>query len=80
MITPEGEPVLLDFGVARFCEAKGPALTMTGDLIGTPAFMAPEQFAGDKGRVDRRTDVYGLAATLHEALTESRTARMGRIA
>jgi len=44
MVTPEGRPVLLDFGLAREVEGgSGPTLTRTGDLFGTPAYMAPEQ-------------------------------------
>jgi formylglycine-generating enzyme required for sulfatase activity/predicted Ser/Thr protein kinase len=69
MITPDGEPVVLDFGLARFREGPTATLTVTGDVLGTPAFMAPEQIAGDRARIDRRSDVYGLAATLHEAVT-----------
>jgi formylglycine-generating enzyme required for sulfatase activity len=68
MISPGGAPVLLDFGLALL-RGSDHRLTATGDVLGTPAFMAPEQMAGERGRVDRRADVYGLAATLHEALT-----------
>jgi formylglycine-generating enzyme required for sulfatase activity len=66
MVTKAGEPVVLDFGLARLLEIAEPDLTITGDLIGTPAFMAPEQKAGDRRRIDRRTDVFGLGATLRE--------------
>jgi formylglycine-generating enzyme required for sulfatase activity len=69
MITPGGDPVILDFGLARLRDAGGPSMTATGDVLGTPAFMAPEQMAGDVRRIDRRADVFGLAATLHEAIT-----------
>jgi len=62
-----GEPQLVDFGLARIDDATTPTLTRSGDRIGTPAYMAPEQVQG--GFTDRRTDVYALAATLYEALT-----------
>ena len=68
MVTESGEPVLLDFGLARLDEEDDEAgLTRSGDRLGTPAYMAPEQVAGQA--VDRRTDVYGLGATLYELLT-----------
>jgi hypothetical protein len=72
MITPEAEPVLLDFGLAR--DELGPRETLThsGDLVGTPAYMSPEQLMPHTTALDRRTDVYSLGATLYEALTLQR--------
>ncbi len=69
MVTEAGEPVLLDFGLARETEEAGPALTLSGALMGTPLYMSPEQIAAERGRVDRRTDVYSLGVTLYECLT-----------
>ncbi len=66
LLTPEGDPVLLDFGLAAQ-EDSDHALTRTGDLFGTPAYMAPEQLRGSLS--DRRSDVYALGATLYEWLT-----------
>ncbi|MCE9596193.1 MAG: SUMF1/EgtB/PvdO family nonheme iron enzyme, partial [Planctomycetes bacterium] len=66
MITPAGEVVVLDFGVAKEL-SDAPALTLTGDALGTPAYMSPEQIRGEE--VDRRTDVWSLGVSLHEALT-----------
>ncbi|MEQ8767444.1 MAG: protein kinase [Planctomycetota bacterium] len=66
MLTKEGEPVLLDFGLAG-AEDSAHSLTRTGDVFGTPAYMAPEQLRGH--RADRRSDIYSLAATLYEWLT-----------
>ncbi len=63
--TPEDappRPVVLDFGIARPLVGEG--LTVSGDIVGTPSFMAPEQVEGDSNQLDRRTDVYGLGATL----------------
>jgi serine/threonine protein kinase len=69
MVTPEGEPVLLDLGLARDDSDDHQTLTRTGDVFGTPAYMSPEQLTGQRIRADRRTDVYALGATLYEAVT-----------
>ncbi len=61
------EPVLADFGLARADDAGRATLTQSGEPLGTPVYMAPEQVAA--GATDRRTDVYGLGATLYECLT-----------
>ena len=61
--------LLTDFGIAKKTTSDGgETLTDTGVVIGTAAYMSPEQAAGDK-RVDARSDVYGLAAVLYEMLT-----------
>ena len=66
---PEAPPSmrvkLVDFGVAAEGDAK---ITRTGAIVGTPAYMAPEQARGDSA-VDARADVYSLGATLFEMLT-----------
>ena len=67
-----GEPVLVDFGLAREVEAhlsRGDALTREGTLLGTPGYWAPEQARGERAAMGPATDVYGLGATLHAALT-----------
>ncbi len=61
----DGSPVLIDFGLAG--DDAAATLTATGDVLGTPAFMAPEQARGEAA--DPRTDVYGLGAILYELLT-----------
>lgn len=58
-------PLLSDFGIARALDA--PELTSAGRTIGTPAFMAPEQCAGDLD-IDGRADIYALAAVLYRCL------------
>ena len=63
---------LLDFGVAHL--AGDEPLTRTGDVVGTLAYMAPEQAAGE--RVDARADLYALALVLYEALAGSNPVRM----
>ncbi len=65
LLTESGEPTLVDFGLARGEASQ--SLTGTGDLLGTPRYMAPEQARGEAA--SERTDVYGLGAILHELLT-----------
>ncbi|MDI1429124.1 serine/threonine-protein kinase [Polyangium sorediatum] len=59
------KPYIMDFGIAR---EMGKSIQMTASLAGTPAYMAPEQASGDAEALDRRTDVYGLGATLYDLL------------
>jgi serine/threonine-protein kinase len=61
-----GEIKVLDFGIARVREtlATGPHSTGSGVLLGTPAFMAPEQAMGKAGDVDARADIWAMGATL----------------
>jgi serine/threonine-protein kinase len=62
----EYKPYVTDFGLAREIESAG--VTVSGVAVGTPLYMAPEQARGDTKNIDRRTDVYGLGATLYELL------------
>ena len=64
-ITPEGEPILIDFGLAKLHQ-KGPTMTAAQGV--SPGFAPPEQYMA-KGRTDARTDIYGLGATLYACLT-----------
>ncbi|MBL4844727.1 MAG: serine/threonine protein kinase [Planctomycetes bacterium] len=66
ILRPTGEPVLLDFGVAR--DESAERLTRTGALVGTPSFMSPEQIAGRRDLQSPATDVYGLGALLYSLL------------
>ncbi len=61
-----GEPVLADFGVARGLEE--PRVTQTGELLGTPAYMSPEQARGDVRAVGAPADVHAMGAVLFELL------------
>ena len=73
MIGPYGEVQVMDWGlVRRFSEEPGPRLektTMKGTFIGTAAYAAPEQIAGESAVLDERTDVYGIGALLYEVTT-----------
>ncbi len=69
LLTLEGRVVLTDFGLARDLADERERLTRTGEMLGTPAYMAPEQADGQAAAYDPRTDVYGLAATLYALLT-----------
>ncbi len=72
MVTPEGDPVILDFGLARDESSDVKTLTHSGDLLGTPAYMSPEQLLAQRVSLDRRTDIYSLGVTLYECLTLKR--------
>jgi serine/threonine-protein kinase len=69
LLTRDGNTLVADFGVARAlgAGAEESRLTETGLVVGTPAYMSPEQASGDKA-LDARTDIYSLAAVLYEML------------
>jgi len=69
MLAADGEVVLLDFGLAKGTGSGGEAVTQTGQLLGSPAFMSPEQLVPNGAELDARTDVYSLGVTLFECLT-----------
>ncbi|MBN1205408.1 MAG: serine/threonine protein kinase [Myxococcaceae bacterium] len=60
------KPYVVDFGLAREVAEQGQ--TQTGEVLGTPAYMSPEQANGDVRQLDRRTDVYSLGATLYDVI------------
>jgi len=68
LLDVEGRPKIADFGIARLAAAT--AITRTGELLGTPQYLAPEQMTGDM--VDERADVYALGVILYEMLTGAR--------
>ncbi len=68
LLTAEGEPKVSDFGLAHL-GGEHTRLTRSGDVFGTPQYMAPEQVQGRIRDVSPRTDVYALGAMLYEGLT-----------
>jgi len=69
LVTAEGQPKVLDFGIASLQEVGAESLTETGMLLGTPAYMSPEQ-AGGRGPIDARADLYALGVIGYELLTD----------
>ncbi len=67
LLSPQGRLSVNDFGLARVLEQ--PGLTLTGEFVGTPAYMSPEQITAGRIPLDHRTDIYSLGATLYELLT-----------
>ena len=67
LLSAEGRLSVNDFGLARVLEQ--PGMTITGEFVGTPAYMSPEQITSGRVPLDHRTDVYSLGATLYELLT-----------
>ena len=68
LIDAQDQPHVVDFGLARQLEGNS-ELTVTGQVLGSPQYLPPEQAAGQRGRGSRRTDVYALGATLYHLLT-----------
>lgn len=66
LVNADGEPHLLDFGLAKQGTFSDMTTSLTAQIIGTPAYMSPEQAAGDPSGVDVRTDVYSLGVVLFE--------------
>ena len=66
--TAQFTPYLTDFGLARRDEGEI-TVTIDGQVLGTPAYMSPEQAAGDHAKVDGRSDVYSLGVVLYELLS-----------
>jgi tetratricopeptide (TPR) repeat protein len=67
LLSATGRLSVTDFGLARMLEL--PGVTVTGEFVGTPAYMSPEQVTAGRIPLDHRTDVYSLGATLYELLT-----------
>src|SRR5262249_25401274 len=71
MIDESGEPLLMDFGLARQTQIDRDArqITTTGSLLGTPAYMSPEQASGEQSSVNSLSDIYSLGVLLYQLIT-----------
>ncbi|MBW2256005.1 MAG: serine/threonine protein kinase, partial [Deltaproteobacteria bacterium] len=73
LVTDAGQPKVLDFGIARAMEPEqegGVRQTRMGEIVGTPAYMSPEQASLDPGKLDGRSDVYALGVIGYELLSD----------
>lgn len=77
MIGLDGLPKLLDFGLSFKSSPNEVTITHDGEILGTPAYMSPEQARGEGDAVDRRSDVYSIGVILFELLTGERPFRGG---
>ena len=68
LLATDGTPKVTDFGLARRLDSSE-GLTLSGALVGTPSYMAPEQARGDKSAIGPSTDIYALGSILYELLT-----------
>lgn len=67
LLDRNGDPHVGDFGLARKIDGDS-TITLTGQVLGSPNYMPPEQAASNRGKVSRRSDVYGLGAILYHCL------------
>ena len=68
-INKKGEPIVLDFGLARQLDDPRTRLTQQGAIYGTPSYMSPEQAGGDPTTINHAADIYSLGVILYELLT-----------
>jgi tetratricopeptide (TPR) repeat protein len=74
-----GSPRIMDFGLARDAKTDETGMTRTGDVLGTPSYMAPEQLTASRD-VDARADVYSLGVVLYELLSGTRPFKADTVA
>jgi serine/threonine protein kinase len=69
MVSPQGKLIVMDFGIARSLTAADSLQTRTGAVLGTPAYMAPEQVQGIVSAIGAATDIYSLGVIFYQLLT-----------
>ena len=69
MIDKRGEPIVMDFGLARKRQEGDATITCEGMILGSPAYMSPEQVEADQNEIGPASDQYGLGVILYEMLT-----------
>ena len=69
MLDPDGDPILMDFGLAYREETDELRLTKSGMIVGSPAYMSPEQIDGDPAKIGPASDIYSLGVVLYEMIT-----------
>ncbi len=68
LLDQKGEPVVMDFGLARRSDPSSPQVTASEQVLGTPAYMSPEQVSADKAALGPACDIYSLGVVLYELL------------
>ncbi|MEM7248941.1 MAG: serine/threonine-protein kinase, partial [Acidobacteriota bacterium] len=71
LVGEDGQPRVIDFGVARGTDQDLTRYTMSAQIVGTLSYMSPEQVSGTPGRIGPATDVYALGVLAHQLLTDS---------
>lgn len=69
MVDTKGVPVVMDFGLARRSASDDVQVTHSGAILGTPAYMAPEQVAGKQSAINHKVDIYALGIIMYELIT-----------
>ncbi|WP_372371420.1 protein kinase [Candidatus Uabimicrobium sp. HlEnr_7] len=69
LVNEEGKPFVIDFGLAKHIEKEEFDLTKSGELLGTPNYMAPEQITGKRSAIDEQADIYALGTLFYKILT-----------
>ncbi|BBM84358.1 serine/threonine-protein kinase [Candidatus Uabimicrobium amorphum] len=72
LVTQSGEPIIIDFGLAKRMHSREFDLTKTGEVLGTPTYMAPEQISGKTDLLDGQVDIYAIGALFYELMTGKR--------
>lgn len=72
MVNRRGEPIVMDFGLARLTKQGDALVTQTGQIMGSPAYMSPEQTRGSSAQIGPASDIYSLGVVFYELLCGSR--------